>query len=74
MNIMQLILLKKTYFKSLDKPKCVDLFFTNSPFSFQNTVSISSGLSDFHKMVVTVTKIKFKKNSYRDFLQAIQIF
>ena len=44
-------------------PSCIDLFITNSPLSFQNTTAISNGLSDFHKMVIRVTKMSFKKQS-----------
>ena len=53
-------------------PSCIDLFITNSPLSFQNTIAVSNGLSDFHKMVITVMKMSFKKHSpierhYRDY-------
>ena len=63
---------KKTCFKSLQNPSCIDLFITNSYRSFQNTNVFSTGLSDFHKMVVTVLKTKFvkaepKSISYRDY-------
>ena len=44
-------------------PSCIDLFITNSPFSFQNTIAVTNGLSDFRKMVVTVMKMSFKKHS-----------
>ena len=50
-----------TCFKSLDNPSCIDLFLTNSPRSFQNTGTITTGLSDFHRMVVTVMKTTFPK-------------
>ena len=50
-----------TCFKSLDNPSCIDLFLTNSAQSFQNTVTVTTGLSDFHKMVVTVMKTTFPK-------------
>ena len=44
----------------------------NSPNSFQNTSAITTGLSDFHKMVITVLKTIFTKSkpnvvTYRDF-------
>ena len=48
-------------FKSLDNPSCIDLFLTNSYQSFQNTTTVSTGLSDFHKMAVTVMKTTFPK-------------
>ena len=31
----------------------MDLFITNSPNSFQSTLTITTGLSDFYKMVIT---------------------
>ena len=45
---------------------------TNSNMSFQNTTTVFSGLSDFHKLVLTVLKINFTKNIpkeiiYRDY-------
>ena len=66
------IVKNKTCFKSLNNPICIDLFLTNFPSSFQNTCTVTTGLSDFHKMVVTVTKMTFHKNPpkeiyYRDY-------
>ena len=45
---------------------------TNSNRSFQNSCTIETGLSDFHKMIVTVLKIYFQKReakviNYRDY-------
>ena len=51
----------KTCFKSLTNQSCIDLFITNSHNSFQNTTAISTGLSDFHRLIVTVLKTSFKK-------------
>ena len=50
-----------TCFKSTENPSCIDLIITNNPSSFQNTTVVSTGLSDFHKMVVTVLKTTFIK-------------
>ena len=63
-----------TCFKNPDNPSCIDLFLTNTPLSFQNTTTLTTGLSDFHKMVVTVLKTTFPKAkpkviSYRDYKQ-----
>ena len=63
---------EKTCFKSLDNPSCIDLFLTNSWLSFVNTTTISTGLSDFHKMIITVFKTTFPKAkpkivTYRDY-------
>ena len=51
----------KTCFKSTENPSRIDLFFTNCANSFQNTSTISCGLSDYHKMVVNVLKTIFTK-------------
>ena len=51
----------KTCFKSLNNPTTIDLFLTNSKKPFQNTCSISTGISDFHNMVITVLKTTFAK-------------
>ena len=42
-------------------PKCIDLVLTNRNRSVQKTTTVESGLSDFHKMVVTVLKTTFPK-------------
>ena len=41
-------------------PFCIDLI-TNRPKSFQNSVTVETGLSDFHKMMLIVTKVFYKK-------------
>ena len=52
---------ENTCFKSLENPSCIDLILTNRYRSFQNTHAIETGLSDFHKMTLTVLKTYFKK-------------
>ena len=49
------------YFKNPENPRCIDLFITNSNMSFQNTTTVATGLSDFHKMIVTVCRNSFPK-------------
>ena len=61
-----------TCFKNPEKPRCIDLILTNRPKSFQTTSVIETGLSDFHRMTVSVLKMRFQKIppriiSYRDF-------
>ena len=54
---------KPTCFKNPDKPSCIDLILTNCSRSFQNSsCAIETGLSDFHKLVVTVLKTTYKKS------------
>ena len=50
-----------TYFKSLKNPTCIDLILTNRPKCFQNSNVFETGLSDFHKLTVTVLKAFFQK-------------
>ena len=62
----------KTCFKSNENPSCIDLYLSNCPSSFQNTTTVETGLSDFHRMVVTVMKTTFPKAEpqilyYRDY-------
>ena len=61
-----------TCFKNPANPKCIDLMLTNRHRSFQNSCVIETGLSDFHKMTITVLRALFKKAepkviSYRDY-------
>ena len=44
-----------TCFKS-SHPRSIDLILMNRKSSFRNTVTIETGLSDFHAMIVTVVK------------------
>ena len=50
-----------TCFKSLANPSCIDLFITNRPACFQGSMTIETGLSDFHKMSLSVMKVFYKK-------------
>ena len=49
------------YFKNPEKPSCVNLIITNRPKCFKNSVTLETGLSDFHKMILTVIKVFYKK-------------
>ena len=50
-----------TCFRSLKNPTCIDLILTNRPKRFQNSNVFETGLSDFHKLTVTVLKAFFQK-------------
>ena len=39
----------------------IDIMFTNRPNCFQKTSTVVTGLSDFHKMIISCLKITFKK-------------
>ena len=72
-NVLNLKNLVKepTCFKNIHNPSCIDLILTNRHRSFQHTHVVEVGLSDFHKLVVTVLKTSHRKLppkiiSYRD--------
>ena len=50
-----------TCFKNPERPTSVAVMLTNSYRSFQNSCAIETGLSDFHKMIVTILKTYFQK-------------
>ena len=51
-----------TCFKKPNNPSCIDLFLINTIRSFQETQVFETGLSDFHKLVVTPLKSNFPKS------------
>ena len=68
----QNLIKEPTCFKNPTNPKCIDLMLTNRPRSFQNLCVIETGLSDFHKLTVTVLRPFLKKAEpktifYRDY-------
>ena len=50
-----------TRHKNSERPSCMDLILTNKSRSFYGCDIIEIGLSDFHKTIVTVMKMCFKK-------------
>ena len=61
-----------TCFKSVENPSCIDVMLTNRSGCFEDSKTIETGLSDCHKMTVTVMKKYFKKRDpitiiYRDY-------
>ena len=59
-NLKHLIKDKKCL-KNPTKPTCIDLIVTNRAKCFQEIVVFETGLSDFHKMSVTVMKMYYAK-------------
>ena len=51
------IIKEKTCFENPENATCIDLILTNRPRSFQDSTAVETGLSDFHKMCVTVMKM-----------------
>ena len=39
----------------------IDIMLTNRPHCFQKTSTVATGLSDFHKMIISCLKTTFKK-------------
>ena len=63
---------KPTCFKNPDNPSCIDLIFINCPKYFQNPSTFETGLSDFHKLIVTFLKSEIPQQrphiiSYRNY-------
>ena len=50
-----------TCFKNPENPSCIDRLLTNSKNNFDEAVVLESGISDFHKLVVSLLKSYFKK-------------
>ena len=48
-------------YKNPENPSSTDLILTNNPRRFQKSCVIETGLSDFHKMIVTVMKTSFQR-------------
>ena len=55
-NNLKCIIKESTCYKNSDNPTCIDLILTNCPKNFQKSSTLETGLSDFHKMVLTVCK------------------
>ena len=55
------VIKEPTCYKNPNKSSCIDLMLTNKPRSFKHSFVIETGLSDFHRMTVTVMKATFEK-------------
>ena len=69
---LERIVNKPTCFKSPENPSCMNLVLNNKEYRFLKAKSVETGLSDFHKMVVSIFKTSFKKQKrkivkYRDY-------
>ena len=69
---LEIIVNKPSCFKNLKNPSCIDLVLTSKQERFLKAKTVECGLSDFHKMVVSVFETKFKKQkpkivTYRDY-------
>ena len=58
---LQNLIKEPTCYKSFLNPTSIDVILTNKSSSFQSSCTIETGLSDHHKMTVTILKTYFKK-------------
>ena len=61
-----------TCYKNPENPSTIELILTNNPRRFQTSYVIETGLSDFHRMVLTTMKTSFERLkprviNYRDY-------
>ena len=61
MHDLKNLIKEATCFKNPEKPTVIDLILTNKPKRFQHSCTYETGISDFHKMTITVIKVIFKK-------------
>ena len=61
LHFLKNLIRKPTCFKNPKNPKTIDYILTNRPRSICNSDTFETGLSDFHKLTVTVLKRFFKK-------------
>ena len=59
---------ENTCFKSIANPSRIDIFITNSTKSFLHTSAITTGISDFHQMIITVLRLRYKKAKPREII------
>ena len=52
-----------TCFKNSKNPSCIDLLLTNFKPSFMKTNVFETGISDHHKMISTIMKLHFTRES-----------
>ena len=61
-----------TCFENSSKATSIDLFLATKNTHFQNIVAVCSGLTDFHKLVLTVLNASFeKKQTLQNFTQGL---
>ena len=56
-----------TCFKNPSNPSCIDLFSTNNANCFQKSSVFETGLSDFHKLIVTAMKSHIPKQQSQNY-------
>ena len=72
LNSNNLVNLMKTNTCFKGSGSCIDRILTNRKYSFKNTTSYETGLSDHHHMILTILKTTFQQKEpkcliYRDY-------
>ena len=62
---------ERTCSKIVSNPSCIDFFLTNIALYFQHTETVFTGLSDFHKLILTVLKTTNRKTNPGKFVTEI---
>ena len=57
------LITQPTCYKNLNNPSSIDVMITNHNTCFQHSTTLETGLSDFHKMTITMMKFYFPKQS-----------
>ena len=60
---LQNLIKEPTCYKNINNPSSIDVILTNRCMSFGKSQAIETGISDFHKMTVTVLKTFYQKKS-----------
>ena len=60
----EILIMGPTCFKNANNPTSINGMLTNRKNSFQNSITIETGLSDHYKMTVTVLYTSFKKKKH----------
>ena len=65
---LQSIYKEPTCYKNTNNSSGIDLFLTNSPSRFYQTETFFTGLSDFHKLVLSIFKATFGKSKAKEII------
>ena len=68
---------ESTCYKDPERPSCIDLFLSNCANHLLQTDILESSLSDFHKLIITATRLKFENQppqivTYRNYKNYIK--
>ena len=65
LTVSKLLIRVRLVSKNPNNPSCIDLFLTNRQQCFRQIHAIETGISDFHKMIVTFMKTHYKKQKQK---------